>query len=67
MQDEILDAKEVAALLKLHPRTVSNMADRGDLPGFKLGGKWRFRKADIEDHIQRLIDQQQQGKGGEDG
>lgn len=42
--DEILTPAQVAALLKVHLRTVHNLARRGVIPGRKLGGSWRFRK-----------------------
>lgn len=51
--DEILTLKEVAALLKVAEKTTYTMAQRGELPGFKVGGQWRFRRADIESWIDR--------------
>jgi excisionase family DNA binding protein len=51
--DEILEPKEVAALLKVNPRTIVRWADQGKLPGFKLGDLWRFRKEAIEEFIKQ--------------
>ena len=45
--EEILTASEVAALLKVHLRTVYNLARRGLIPAMKLGGSWRFSKSAI--------------------
>ena len=45
--DEILTAAEVAALLRIHPRTVYNLARKGSIPARKLGGSWRFSKEAI--------------------
>ena len=45
--DEILTLKEVAAFLKVAEKTVYTLAQRGDLPGFKVGDQWRFRKLDL--------------------
>ncbi len=59
MADDILDADEVAKLLKLNKQTVKRLANRGELPGFKIGGRWRFRREAIEDYIRKL--EQQQG------
>ena len=47
-QDEVLTLKEVAALLKIAERTAYMMVQRGDLPGFKVGGQWRFERKDID-------------------
>jgi excisionase family DNA binding protein len=43
--DEILTIDEVAAYLKAGKRTVYRLAANGKLPAFKLGGTWRFRRA----------------------
>jgi excisionase family DNA binding protein len=47
-QKEILTAIEVAKYLRIHPYTVKRLARTGKLPGFKVGGQWRFKKQDIE-------------------
>jgi excisionase family DNA binding protein len=46
--DEVLTLQEVAALLKIAERTAYMMVQRGDLPGFKVGGQWRFKRTDID-------------------
>ena len=46
--DELLTLKEVAALLKIAERTTYMMVHRGNLPGFKVGGQWRFKRKDID-------------------
>ncbi len=47
-QDEVLTLKEVAALLKIAEKTAHMMVQGGDLPGFKVGGQWRFKRKDID-------------------
>ena len=39
MSDEILTLPEVAQLLKVAERTVYTMAQKGELPAFKVGGQ----------------------------
>ncbi len=48
VQDEILTIRDVAALLKIGEKTAYTMAQSGDLPGFKVRGQWRFRRADLD-------------------
>ena len=48
MSKEILTAQEVATYLRVHPYTVKRLARAGKLPGFKVGGQWRFKKHDID-------------------
>jgi excisionase family DNA binding protein len=52
MSDEILTLKEVASYLKLAEKTAYRLAAEGKLPGFKAGGSWRFRHADIQQWIE---------------
>lgn len=46
-EDEILTLEEVAVYLKAAKRTVYRLAQRGEIPAFKLGGTWRFRQSDL--------------------
>ncbi|NGZ19320.1 helix-turn-helix domain-containing protein [Vibrio aestuarianus] len=48
MVDQILTLKEVAAYLKLAEKTAYRLASEGKLPGFKVGGSWRFKCEDLE-------------------
>lgn len=47
MSDEIMTLKEVADYLKLADKTAYRLAAEGKLPGFKVGGSWRFKREDI--------------------
>jgi excisionase family DNA binding protein len=53
--DEILTIDEVAAYLKAGKRTVYRLASSGTLPAFKLGGTWRFRRAELDKWIASRI------------
>ena len=44
----ILQAQEVADLLKLRYSTVLDLSRRGVLPAFKIGKHWRYRLSDLE-------------------
>lgn len=47
MNDQILTLKEVAAYLRLAEKTAYRLASEGKLPGFKVGGSWRFKQEDL--------------------
>ena len=51
--DEIFTIKEVAAYLKLAEKTAYRLASEGKLPGFKVGGSWRFRKSEVDAWIKK--------------
>ncbi len=52
---EILTLEEVAAYLKAGKRTVYRLAQRGEIPAFKLGGTWRFRRSELDSWIAESI------------
>ena len=45
---EILTLDDVAAYLKVGKRTVYRLAAAKKIPAFKVGGTWRFSRADID-------------------
>lgn len=42
--DDVLNAQAAADLLGAHVETIRRMARRGDIPAFKVGKDWRFRR-----------------------
>ena len=58
--DEIFTIKEVASYLKLAEKTAYRLVADGQIPGFKVGGAWRFRKKELDRWIAK-----QEGKRGE--
>lgn len=49
----MLTVQEVADLLKVCPRTVSNMAKKGEIPASKIGHLWRFDEESILQWLRR--------------
>ncbi|TMP38221.1 helix-turn-helix domain-containing protein [Pseudoalteromonas rubra] len=49
--EEIFTVQEVSQFLKIAEKTTYRLALKGEIPGFKVGGSWRFRKAEIEKWI----------------
>lgn len=64
MDDPIMTLPEVAQYLKLAERTVYGYAQKGLVPGIKIGSAWRFRKADIDTWLeqQRQVTEQSTSK-----
>lgn len=52
MTDDIMTLREVAAYLKLAEKTAYKLAAEGKLPGFKVGGSWRFKRTDLDKWIE---------------
>ena len=47
-----MPAREVATYLNVNEKTVYRLAQRHQLPGFKVAGAWRFRPEDISRWVQ---------------
>jgi len=45
--EEIMTPSEVAALLKIHLKTVYKLAEKGVIPGNRIGRSWRFSRGDV--------------------
>jgi excisionase family DNA binding protein len=45
--EEIMTPSEVAALLKIHLKTVYKLAEKGVIPGNRIGRSWRFSRTDV--------------------
>ena len=46
--ERLLTIREAAEVLRLHPRTVREYVQRGELEGRIIGGRWRFRRKDLD-------------------
>ena len=45
---DVMTVREVAEYLKVKDRTIYRLVANGEIPGFKVGGSWRFRKTEID-------------------
>jgi excisionase family DNA binding protein len=53
--EPLLDDVQVAALLKVHPKTVQKMARNGELPAIRVGRYWRFLASALNSWIQQSM------------
>ena len=61
---ELLTVKEVGDLLQVHPGTLYKMAREGNIPAFRIGSDWRFRKDAI---LRWMAEKSMQAHLGESG
>jgi excisionase family DNA binding protein len=52
-----MTVRDVAAFLNVDEKTIYRLAQKGDLPGFKVLGSWRFQRPDLEAWIAERKDQ----------
>ncbi|WP_425598465.1 helix-turn-helix domain-containing protein [Brucella intermedia] len=65
LSNDILTVREVAEYLKINEKTAYRLAAEGKLPGFKVGGAWRFRRDEIEKLTKGSTIQDDDGKNAE--
>ena len=46
--DRLLTLREAAEVLRLSTRTLREYVQRGEVEGRIIGGRWRFRRADLD-------------------
>jgi PTS system nitrogen regulatory IIA component len=51
----MMDMEQLAAYLQRDVREVGKLASRGHLPGHKVGGEWRFARAEINHWIETQL------------
>ncbi len=62
MQIEVESAmtvRDVATLLNVDEKTIYRLVTKGELPGFKVLGSWRFQRQDLDAWI---VDRKQAAK-----
>ncbi len=47
-----MTVREVAACLNVAEKTIYRLAQKGELPGFKVPGAWRFQRLDLDHWIE---------------
>jgi len=52
---KVLTVREVADILKLHPRTVTNLTRNGELPARRIGRIWRFDESVVLEWFNRQL------------
>ena len=52
MDESAMTVREVAAYLNVAEKTIYRLAQKGELPGFKVAGAWRFQRQDLDMWIQ---------------
>jgi excisionase family DNA binding protein len=51
--DPLMTSDEVATFLRVDVVTIRRLVNRGELPAYRVGGEYRFTKADLENYLQR--------------
>jgi excisionase family DNA binding protein len=65
MQPEpAMTVRDVAGYLNVDEKTVYRLAKRGELPGFKVAGSWRFKRGDLDTWIDQQKQAAQNNSGG---
>ena len=55
MGNDTMDVEQLAVYLQRDVREVGKLASRGHLPGYKVGGEWRFARAEINQWLESQL------------
>jgi len=53
LDEQFLTVEQVSKILQLHPFTILKYIKQGKLSGVKLGRRYRLKKSDVEDFLER--------------
>jgi excisionase family DNA binding protein len=53
--EPLLTLREAAALLEMHSKTLASMAREGDVPAFRVRGRWRFRASLLNSWLEKRL------------
>jgi excisionase family DNA binding protein len=65
--EEVLTVKQVAEYFHVTEKTIYKLSQSGELPGFKVGGSWRFKRSDIEKWIESNVNHPRLSNRGLEG
>lgn len=52
-REPLLDSRQAAAMLKVHPRTLQRLVHQGKIHAIQVGRLWRFKATALEAWIDR--------------
>jgi len=53
--EPLLDSREAAEMLRIHPKTLQRMARQREIVGMQIGKLWRFRASALNDWLSKQI------------
>jgi excisionase family DNA binding protein len=56
--EKLSTSRELASILGIAQITVQRLAARGDLPGRKVAGRWRFNLKEVETHLSQKVNEE---------
>lgn len=65
LEKEVMTAAELADYLSFSKNWVYRKAEAGEIPGVKLGNRWRFKKTVIDKWLEKKIAAEERGEAGE--
>jgi excisionase family DNA binding protein len=60
-----LDVKQAARILGISPRTLYPLAERGEVPSIKVGGRRLFRPAELRAYLEKQAPAAKETSGGD--
>jgi excisionase family DNA binding protein len=58
--ESLLTSREASQVLKIHPKVLERMAQRGEVPALKVGKFWRYRATALDAWINSRLQSERQ-------
>lgn len=49
----MLSTSEIAEILKISDKTVRNMIETGEIPGYRIGNQYRVKKEEFTEYLEK--------------
>jgi excisionase family DNA binding protein len=49
--EKLLDSRQAASLLQIHPKTLQKMAREQAVPAIRIGDLWRYRATELDEWV----------------
>jgi excisionase family DNA binding protein len=53
--EPLLDSKQAATLLGIHPKTLQKMSRRAEIPAHRIGDLWRYRASELDHWLRTRV------------
>lgn len=65
MELVILSTDEASRMMRISPNKLRELAEGGEIPAFRVGKNWRYRKQDLISWVESRVQENSASAGGQ--
>ena len=58
--EPLLDSRQASALIPIHYKTLERKARAGEIPGYRIAGRWYFRASELDTWLRSQLNSSSQ-------